>query len=63
MIVGFAERGWEDYLYWQRIDRKIIKRINLLLADSKEILLNIRSRQKIFSACFVYSVVKKIMEL
>ncbi len=35
MIVGFAERGWEDYLYWQRTDKKITKRINLLLADIK----------------------------
>lgn len=25
--------GWEDYVYWQTQDRKILKRINLLVAD------------------------------
>ena len=35
MIVGFADRGWEDYQHWVQNDRKILKRINLLLADIK----------------------------
>ena len=35
MIVGFADRGWEDYQYWVINDKKIVKRINLLLADIK----------------------------
>ncbi len=35
MIVGFADRGWEDYAHWQSNDKKILKRINLLLADIK----------------------------
>jgi toxin YoeB len=25
--------GWDDYLYWQRADRKTLKRINLLIDD------------------------------
>ena len=25
--------AWEDYLYWQRQDKKTLKRINLLLRD------------------------------
>jgi toxin YoeB len=29
----FAESAWEDYLYWQETDKKIMKRINLLLRD------------------------------
>jgi toxin YoeB len=29
----FSERAWEDYLYWQENDKKILKRINLLLRD------------------------------
>ena len=29
----FAERAWEDYLYWQETDKKILNRINLLLKD------------------------------
>ena len=33
MKITFHERGWEHYLYWQQIDKKILKRINALLKD------------------------------
>lgn len=33
MNVGFDEDGWNDYLYWQTADRKILKRINRLIED------------------------------
>ena len=33
MILIFSEHAWEDYLYWQRTDKKILKRINLLIKD------------------------------
>jgi len=29
----FAERAWEEYLYWQSNDKKALKRVNLLLKD------------------------------
>lgn len=29
----FVEESWEDYLYWQRVDKKMLKRINALLKD------------------------------
>jgi toxin YoeB len=29
----FAENAWEDYLYWQKTDKKTLKRINLLIRD------------------------------
>jgi toxin YoeB len=29
----FSEHAWEDYLYWQRTDRKILQRINTLIRD------------------------------
>lgn len=35
MIVGFADKGWEDYCYWQQNDKKILKRVNLLINDIK----------------------------
>ena len=35
MILGFADKAWEDYTYWTQNDKKILKRINLLLADIK----------------------------
>lgn len=31
----FTEKAWEEYCYWQLQDRKILKRINLLLTDIK----------------------------
>ena len=35
MKLIFAEKGWEDYLYWQRTDKKTLKRINTLIKDIK----------------------------
>ena len=29
----FSEKAWEDYLYWQLNDKKILKKINALLKD------------------------------
>jgi len=29
----FAESAWEDYLYWQKTDKKILQRINTLIKD------------------------------
>jgi toxin YoeB len=29
----FAEKAWEDYLYWQKTDKKILKRVNALIKD------------------------------
>ena len=29
----FAEKAWEEYIYWQETDKKILKRINTLLRD------------------------------
>jgi toxin YoeB len=33
MNKSFTDIAWEDYLYWQQQDRKILKRINMLLKD------------------------------
>lgn len=33
MKLIFAENAWEDYLYWQKTDRKILKRVNLLIKE------------------------------
>ena len=35
MIVGFADKGWEDYQYWVKTDKKTLKRINTLFEDIK----------------------------
>ena len=33
MDLVFAPEAWEDYLYWQRSDARVISRINLLLKE------------------------------
>ena len=31
MTLVFSELAWEDYLYWQKQDRKLVERINKLI--------------------------------
>ena len=33
MKLLFSEQAWEDYLYWQKSDRRILQRINTLIKD------------------------------
>ena len=33
MIKVWSELAWEDYLWWQAHDRKMLKRINQLIRD------------------------------
>lgn len=33
MQIVFATRAWEDYLHWQRTDRKVVERINTLVRE------------------------------
>ena len=33
MKLQFSENAWEDYSYWQRTDKSILKRINVLIKD------------------------------
>ncbi len=33
MKILFAENAWEDYLYWQQNDKKILQRINQLIKE------------------------------
>ena len=33
MRVVFSEHAWEDYLYWQRTDKKVPRRINALINE------------------------------
>ena len=35
MILSWAEKAWDDYLYWQQTDKKTLKRINLLIKAVK----------------------------
>lgn len=33
MILTFTENAWEDYLFWQKTDKKFIKKINGLIKE------------------------------
>lgn len=35
MKLIFSENAWEDYLYWQKTDKKMLKRINNLIKDTQ----------------------------
>ncbi len=35
MKLIFAEEAWEDYLYWQKQDKRMVERINKLVAEVK----------------------------
>nr|VFJ50129.1 MAG: toxin YoeB [Candidatus Kentron sp. FW]VFJ64467.1 MAG: toxin YoeB [Candidatus Kentron sp. FW] len=31
--LAWTKRGWADYIYWQKQDKKTLKRINALITD------------------------------
>ncbi|MBF9016491.1 MULTISPECIES: Txe/YoeB family addiction module toxin [unclassified Oceanispirochaeta] len=31
MIISFHDLSWQDYLYWQQNDRKVLRKINELI--------------------------------
>jgi toxin YoeB len=33
MKLVFADEAWEDYLYWQKQDKRIVERINKLIRE------------------------------
>ena len=33
MDIMFLDDAWQDYLYWQKVDKKLVKRINQLIKD------------------------------
>ena len=35
MKLVFADGAWEDYLYWQQQDRRMVERINKLIRETQ----------------------------
>lgn len=35
MMVSWTEEAWQDYLYWQKTDKKTLQRINTLIKEIK----------------------------
>ncbi|MEQ9098952.1 MAG: Txe/YoeB family addiction module toxin [Imperialibacter sp.] len=33
MKLCFVDESWEDYLYWQKTDKKMLSRINMLIKE------------------------------
>ena len=33
MKLVFSEQAWKDYLYWQKVDKKLVQRINDLIKE------------------------------
>jgi len=33
MDLIWSERSWQDYLYWQKTDKRMVKKINTLLKE------------------------------
>ena len=33
MTITFSENAWDDYLYWQKVDKIIVKKINKLIKE------------------------------
>ncbi len=35
MNLTFTDEAWDEYLYWQSIDKRVLKKINTLIKDIK----------------------------
>ena len=35
MKLIFSDHAWDDYLYWQKTDNKVLRRINNLIKEAK----------------------------
>lgn len=35
MKLIFADEAWEDYLYWQKLDKRMLERINKLISETQ----------------------------
>ena len=35
MKLIFSDNAWDDYIFWKKTDKKIIRRINTLIKDTK----------------------------
>lgn len=36
MKLIFSDNAWEDYLYWKKTEKKILRRINTLINETKQ---------------------------
>ena len=36
MKLIFSDHAWEDYLFWQKTDKKVLRRINTLIKETRQ---------------------------
>ena len=36
MKLIFSDHAWDDYLFWQKTDKKVLRRINILIKETKQ---------------------------
>jgi toxin YoeB len=36
MNIVWSAKSWDDYLYWQKVDKKLLKRVNVLIKSPFE---------------------------
>ncbi|WP_089728978.1 Txe/YoeB family addiction module toxin [Candidatus Thiosymbion oneisti] len=34
-MISWHQKAWNDYLYWQQNDKRVLKRVNTLIKDMK----------------------------
>ena len=51
MKLIFSDEAWDDYLYWQKQDRKMVERINKLIQEVKREPFSVRI-SAIVDGCF-----------
>jgi Txe/YoeB family toxin of toxin-antitoxin system len=55
----FSDDAWDDYLYWQKNDRKIVERINKLIQEVKREPFFWTRQAGATETCVVWVLVKK----
>ncbi|PKG44205.1 Txe/YoeB family addiction module toxin [Psychroflexus sp. MES1-P1E] len=35
MNIIWSAKSWDDYLYWQKVDKKLLKRVNVLIKSCR----------------------------
>jgi Txe/YoeB family toxin of Txe-Axe toxin-antitoxin module len=55
MKIAFTESGWNDYVWFQANDRKLVKRINLLVRETlfDHLLKELESQNRLKVTCQV----------
>jgi toxin YoeB len=51
MNLTFTPSGWDDYQWFQQHDRKLLKRINLLIQDEHRLVYSAKANDVIVIAC------------